>query len=166
MKISVLTGKPDTRQRQAPAAQGAQEPAKHHEVMTAAMDALGAQLAQARTDLEASRGETTAERTKAADLQVRLTAEAERRATAEGALAAEQAVSAGLRAQLETERRATEQLKGPLTQAIAAAAKDPVMVHPQKAEPPSYEVVVLDRDAGNHMRRMTIKPITQKRAPE
>lgn len=149
------------RSRAAPAAPASQESSQHHEGMNIAMEALRAQLASAREDLERARNETTVVRGSLVTLQERLSAEAERRATAEGSLAAEQAVSAGLRAQLETERRAADQLKEPLRQAIEAAAKAPVIVQPEKTAPPVYEVSISSRDGNNRLRALVIKPVKE-----
>lgn len=160
-RISLLTGKADGSERRSAAAALAPHEPQHQQMLKLAMDTLNNQLDRAQADLGAARSEAAIERSRATRLQEQIAAETQRRCIAEGELATEKAVSAGLRAQLETERKAVEQLKEPLRQAIAAAAKDPVVVQSQAGAAPDYEVVVTNRDGNNRMRSLTIKPVKQ-----
>lgn len=163
--LNLLTGKEDTRGARKPAAASppANQDDQNTEPMKAALEALTDQIKRQAAELEASRNETTAERLARTNLQERLSREVELRLTTEGQLAAEQATSAGLRAQLETEREAREALKALLEQAIAAAAKPPVIVPAAvSGEQPSYEVSVTNRDINDRMRTITIKPMKAK----
>lgn len=77
---------------------------------------------------------------------------------AQSDLAAERAVSEGLRAQLATEREARAALSEPLKQAIDAAAKPPIMV-PQTGAPVAYEGEIMAADGSGTRRKFSIKPV-------
>lgn len=128
--------------------------------MQTSVEVLGQQIKRLSEDLTTARAETDAERAAHASTRERVASETAGRIRAEGELAAERAVSAGLRAQLDTERQAREALKAPLAQAIAAAAKDPVVVQPlAPGKAPTYKIVVTGTDINDRMRELTVTPV-------
>ena len=161
--MSLLTGLRSTPRSRAAAAapDPAARPAPDAALVAAQADIarLTGELATARAGESGARAEAQAANTRAGGLQERLDARSGAIADLERDLAAARATVEGLQGQIATERAAREAMKAPLEQAIAAAAKAPVIVHPQQSEPVAYEVVVAGRDMNSRMEKLVLKPM-------
>jgi len=143
------------------------KPEGHHEDMKALLETLNAELTRLAGELSAAhvtmRAQHIEAETARAALQGRLEQALATQGRVEQDLATERALREGLVAQLSTEREARAALKAPLEQAIAAAAKPPLVVQAPAAEPPDWQFDVTGHDANGRMRTIRAHPVMAKK---
>lgn len=158
--MNLLTGGKDSSSRarvQAPLPKASQPTDNSAELATlkAQVAHLEASLKEAREAHEAVCQALEQERGRANSLAAQVNEEVRAHGDTKAELAAAKASASGLTAQLSTEREARQVLDARLQQAIAAAQPKPA----PKAEPPSYELTVVEHDANSRMRKVLLTPV-------